>query len=126
MSDQRPPSATRQPISTVLIVHAAPDDFRLALEKRFPSIRFRWLTVDAGDIAPVLEETRPDAVFSIVTATFRGPAHRQAAIYPSVHWVHCGGSGYEHLLPLDLNRVVLTNCVGVLAPFLAETVIASA
>jgi phosphoglycerate dehydrogenase-like enzyme len=63
-------------------------------------------------------------VFSIVTATFRGPAHRQAATFPSVKWVHCGGSGYEHLLPLDLDRVVLTNCVGVLAPFLAETVIA--
>src|ERR1051325_10828394 len=53
-----------------------------------------------------------------------GPAHRQAAQFPSVKWVHCGGSGYEHLLPLDLNRVVLTNCVGVLAPFLAETVVA--
>ena len=62
--------------------------------------------------------------FSIVTATFRGPAHRQAATFPSVRWVHCGGSGYEHLLPLDFDRVVLTNCVGVLAPFLAETVIA--
>jgi phosphoglycerate dehydrogenase-like enzyme len=124
MSDPAAPSSTRHPISTVLIVHATPDDFRVALEEKYPSIRFHWLTADDRDIAPLLEETRPDAVFSIVTATFRGPAHRQAASYPSVQWVHCGGSGYEHLLPLDLNRVVLTNCVGVLAPFLAETVIA--
>src|SRR5262245_33033274 len=124
MSDLRPPSATRHPVSTVLVVHATPDDFRAALEKRFPAIRFHWLTVDVNDITPVLEETRPDAVFSLVTATFRAPARRQAANHPSVHWVHCGGSSYEHLLPLDLSRVVLTNCVGVLAPFLAESVIA--
>jgi phosphoglycerate dehydrogenase-like enzyme len=124
MTDLRTPAATRHPISTILIVHAQPDDFRAALEKRFPAIRFHWVTDDAGDIAPVLEATQPDAVFSIVTATFRGPAHRQAATFRSVRWIHCGGSGYEHLLPLDLDRVVLTNCVGVLAPFLAETVIA--
>ncbi len=124
MSDAPALNSTRHPISTVLIVHATPDDFRTALEEKYPSIRFHWLTSDDRDIAPLLEETRPDAVFSIVTATFRGPAHRQAANHPSVQWVHCGGSGYEHLLPLDLNRVVLTNCVGVLAPFLAETVIA--
>jgi D-2-hydroxyacid dehydrogenase (NADP+) len=124
MSDPAASNSTRHPVSTVMIVHATPDDFRIALEARFPAIRFRWVTADEGDITPLLEETRPDAVFSIVTATFRGPAHRQAATFPTVKWVHCGGSGYEHLLPLDLNRVVLTNCVGVLAPFLAETVIA--
>jgi phosphoglycerate dehydrogenase-like enzyme len=37
--------------------------------------------------------------------------------------VHCGGSGYDHLLPLDRARTVLSNCAGVLAPYLAETVI---
>jgi phosphoglycerate dehydrogenase-like enzyme len=124
MSDPAALNSKRHPVSTVLIVHATPDDFRVALEEKHPSIRFHWLTADDRDITPVLEETKPDAVFSIVTATFRGPAHRQAANFPSVKWVHCGGSGYEHLLPLDLDRVVLTNCVGVLAPFLAETVIA--
>lgn len=124
MSDFAAPNSTPHPVSTVMVVHATPEDFRVSLERRFPSIRFHFVTVDESDIAAILEETQADAVFSIVTATFRGPAHRQAATFPSVKWVHCGGSGYEHLLPLDLDRVVLTNCVGVLAPFLAETVIA--
>lgn len=124
MSDPAIQDSKPHAVSTVIIVHAAPDDFRGRLEARFPSVRFVWVTEDRHDIAPLLEETQPDALFSIVTATFRGPAHRQAATFPSVRWVHCGGSGYEHLLPLDRSRVVLTNCVGVLAPFLAETVIA--
>jgi phosphoglycerate dehydrogenase-like enzyme len=124
MSDPAIHDATPHPVSTLMIVHAAPDDFRVRLESRFPSVRFVWVTDDERDIAGLLEEERPEALFSIVTATFRGPAHRQAATFPTVRWVHCGGSGYEHLLPLDPGRVVLTNCVGVLAPFLAETVVA--
>lgn len=124
MTDTAVQDVTPQAVSTAMIVHAVPDDFRQRLEARFPSVRFIFVTDDDHDIAPLLEQERPDVVFSIVTATFRGPAHRQAATFPSVRWVHCGGSGYEHLLPLDFDRVVLTNCVGVLAPFLAETVIA--
>jgi phosphoglycerate dehydrogenase-like enzyme len=124
MTDTALHDATPHAVSTAMIVHAVPDDFRSRLAARFPAIRFVWVTDDDKDIAALLEQEKPDVVFSIVTATFRGPAHRQAAGFPSVKWVHCGGSGYEHLLPLDLNRVVLTNCVGVLAPFLAETVVA--
>ena len=124
MTDTAVHAVTPEAVSTAMIVHAAPDDFRQHLEARFPKVRFVYVTDDRHDIAPLLEQERPDVVFSIVTATFRGPAHRQAATFPSVRWVHCGGSGYEHLLPLDFDRVVLTNCVGVLAPFLAETVFA--
>ena len=46
----------------------------------------------------------------------RSPAH------PSVRWIQVGGSGYEHLAPWDAARVTVTNGVGVLAPYLAESV----
>src|SRR6478735_5023659 len=124
MTDTALLDVTHRSVSTAMIVHAALDDFQEQLAARFPAIRFVHVTDDRRDIGPLLERERPDIVFSIVTATFRGPAHRQAATFPTVKWVHCGGSGYEHLLPLAFDRVVLTNCVGVLAPFLAETVIA--
>jgi phosphoglycerate dehydrogenase-like enzyme len=49
--------------------------------------------------------------------------HRQVLLHPSVRYFHVGGSGFDHLLPLE-GEAVITNSAGVLAPFLAETVIA--
>jgi phosphoglycerate dehydrogenase-like enzyme len=43
--------------------------------------------------------------------------------FPSVIWFHNGGVGVDHLQPWETDRVTVTNCAGVLAPFLAETVL---
>ena len=112
----------RTPISRVVVVHDAPQDFRAAFEEKFPAIQFAWVAEENERAAGIIADADPQAVFTIVRSTFRGPSHHGAAHHKSVEWVHCGGSGYEHLLPLDPGKVVLTNCVGVLAPFLAETV----
>ena len=110
------------PIRSVVVLHRSPDDFRARLEAGFPAVKFTW--VDRLDrVEEALAAARPDAVFSIAQAGFRSDTHGIAASYETVRWVHCGGSGYDHLLPLDRGRTVLTNCAGVLAPYLAETVI---
>jgi phosphoglycerate dehydrogenase-like enzyme len=70
-----------------------------------------------------LAEHRPKAAFSIKSMTLGPDTHRPIIEAPSIRWLHVGGSGYEHVLGWDAERITLTNCAGVLAPFLAETVI---
>ena len=80
--------------------------------------------VDRADALPgALEAHRPEAVFSIKSLALGPETHRPILDAPSVRWLHVGGSGYEHVAGWDAGRITLTNCVGVLAPFLAETVI---
>jgi phosphoglycerate dehydrogenase-like enzyme len=80
--------------------------------------------VDRPDaLAAALTAHRPEAVFSINSPKLGGASHRPILDAPSVRWLHVGGSGYEHVLGWDAARLTVTNCAGVLAPFLAETVI---
>jgi phosphoglycerate dehydrogenase-like enzyme len=116
------PQSNRSAIRTVMVLFDQPDSFRRMLTQRCSEVRFRFVTrLDAVDAA--LVEDHPDAVFTIKHAGFQGEAHRRAAQHHSVRWVQVGGSGYDHLLPLAPGGVVLTNGRGVLAPFLAETVV---
>ena len=105
----------------VLVIHDRPEQLEGLLESRFPEQRFVYATSPAA-IGPALAEHDPEAVLSIGWSGFPGRTHRAAVEHPSVRWVQVGGSGYEHLLPWDPGRVQVTNAVGVLAPFLAETV----
>jgi phosphoglycerate dehydrogenase-like enzyme len=110
-------------IRSVLVIHDRPEDFRAMLEGRFPALRFTFAGTPES-VAPALAAGNPDAVFSIKQASFPAEAHRPAAAYPSVRWVQVGGSGYDHFLPWPRRDIKVSNCAGVLAPFLAETVIA--
>lgn len=105
----------------VLIVWDRPGDFQDLLARRFPSVNFEY-AASVGAVQGVLERTKPEIVFSMKHARFPIECHRMAAAAPGVRWVQVGGSGYEHLSPVDLSGVVLTNAAGVLAPFLAETI----
>jgi len=80
--------------------------------------------VDRADALPgALAAHRPEAVFAIKSLALGPQTHRPILDAPSVRWLHVGGSGYEHVAGWDAGRITLTNCTGVLAPFLAETVI---
>ena len=80
--------------------------------------------VDRADALPgALAAHRPEAVFAIKSMALGGQTHRPILDAPSVRWLHVGGSGYEHVAGWDTGRMTVTNCAGVLAPFLAETVI---
>ncbi len=106
----------------VLVIHDHPEDVDEFLRERFPGQRFEYAT-NAEAVRPALAAHDPEVVLSLGYSGFPGRSHRPAVEHPSVRWVHVGGSGYEHLAPWDTARVQVTNSVGVLSPFLAETVI---
>jgi phosphoglycerate dehydrogenase-like enzyme len=110
------------PITSVAVLHATPDDFRHTLEGAHPDVKFHWIS-DLEQVDAVMSSAQPDAVFAIRKTGFGGPPHRRAAFFPGVRWVHVGGSGYEHLLPIERTDVYVTNGRGVMAPFVAETAI---
>ena len=105
----------------VLVLHDRPEDFRDLLEVRFPDLPIAYACAP-DEVQGALESLRATIVFSIKHPGFPGPTHRPIMTFPSVEWVQVGGSGYEHLLPWDGGRLRVTNCAGVLAPYLAETV----
>lgn len=112
----------RTPIRTVLVIHDNKDQVRPVFEERAGDVAVHYVS-DLDQLGPVLEKTKPEAVFSISQSTFKGSAHRPAIDYPSVRWFHVAGSGYEYIVPWDHQRVTVTNGLGILAPFLAETVL---
>lgn len=48
---------------------------------------------------------------------------RFAGLYPSVRWFHVGGSGIDKMFPWCSENAIMTNGAGVLARYLAETVL---
>ena len=108
----------------VLVLHDRPEDFCDLLASRFPDVTVAYATA-AGEVPEALERLRPEVVFSIKHPGFPPAGHRPAVDFPTVRWFQVGGSGYEHILPWDGERLTVTNCAGVLAPFQAETVIAA-
>jgi phosphoglycerate dehydrogenase-like enzyme len=106
----------------ILVVHDQPAECRDVLAARFPDLPIVYAASPA-EVVPALETHRPEAAFTIKHAGFPGEAQRPVVDFPSVRWVQVGGSGYDHFLPWDASRLTLTNCAGVLARFLAETIL---
>lgn len=113
--------AVAQPI---LVLHDRPEELRDLFDDT-PFGSSVHYGANAGEVLEALSRVRPEIVFSIKHSGFPGPAHRPAIEAPSVRWVQVGGSGFEHFAPWDPTRVTVTNCAGVLAPFLAETILAA-
>ena len=107
----------------LLVLHDQPDEVADVLGRRLPGVPVCFAP-RPEDVRPALATHEPTVVFSIKHGGFPGPAHRPAALHPSVRWLHVGGSGVEHLAPWP-DRVQVTNSAGVLAPFLAETALAA-
>ncbi len=110
----------RSPIHTVLVVHKDMEEVRPVLGQRAGEVSVHYVS-ELDQIAPTLERVKPEAIFSISQSTFSGAAQRATIDYPTVRWFHVGGSGYEYIVPWDHERVTVTNGLGILAPFLAET-----
>ncbi len=105
----------------VLVIFDRPAMFRDMLEQRFPDLEFAYATEPAAVLAQ-LESGGPEVVFSIKYPDFPGEGHAPILRAPNLEWLQVGGSGYEHFVPWDANRIVLTNAAGVLSRHLAETV----
>lgn len=114
-------SAARSESPAVLVLFSDTADIRDLLDDRFPNLAISYANSTEA-ISDTLERVRPEVVFSIKDSGFAGDVHRKAIQFPSVRWFHVGGSGYEHVVPWDPDKVTVTNGAGVLARFLAETV----
>jgi len=110
----------RPPIKTILACHKFPDEIKSVLDQRAHGVTIRYLS-DPETLDSALDQCKPDAVFSISQSVFHGSHLRAAIDYPTVRWFHVGGSGYEYVVPWDQDRVTVTNGLGILASFLAET-----
>lgn len=106
----------------IFVVYENALDLKPLLEQRFPNLAFHYVN-EPEMLRPDLETLQPEIVFSIKGPGFSADHHRPIGTFPSVRWIHVGGSGYDHLIPWDRDRITMTNCAGVLARHLAETVI---
>jgi phosphoglycerate dehydrogenase-like enzyme len=112
---------SRKPIKSVLVMHASASELRSIFDQRLSKIDVYYVD-KPGKVKATLEDVNPDAVFAIHQPSLSGGIHREAAMYTSVRWFHVGGSGIDQLLPWPGDDTVITNCAGVLAKYLAETV----
>ncbi len=106
----------------ILVAHLRLDEVRPVIEGTFPEAPVRYVN-DAGDIERALREHDPEVAFTIKDEGFTGSLHKAVVDHPGLRWFHVGGSGYEHLQPWNADELLVTNSAGVLAPYLAETVI---
>ena len=105
----------------VLIAHDQAELYLDHFSKRFPNVDYR-VAGNAADIRTLQADWSPTVAYSCTTHTFARNEHQSIQDLPSIQWIHVGGSGYEHFDGRDQNRIRLSNGVGVLAPFLADTV----
>jgi phosphoglycerate dehydrogenase-like enzyme len=110
-------------IDSVLVLHDSPDEIRPRLERDCPGTRLH-LAKSGEEALSALTLHNPDAVFSVQHRTFSGAYLRSIMSYRSVRWFHAGGSGVDYLLPWPRTDLRVSSGAGVLAAYLAETVIA--
>ncbi len=108
----------------ILILHDRAHLYLQQLQQRFPQQKFS-VCADPQQVPAALEAHRPQVVLSFKCAGLPGPAHRPAVNYPTVKWLQVCGAGFEHLLPLAREDVIITNATGVLSDFMAESVLGS-
>jgi phosphoglycerate dehydrogenase-like enzyme len=105
----------------LLIAHANADAWLGELETRFPGIEHRVVrTPEALDESATFAA---DIAYSCVTDGFQRESHGRLRGRRGLAWVHVGGSGFEHMAGSGPSGPLLTNGAGVLAPFLAETLL---
>lgn len=114
--------AMRESIQSVLVLHDQPSQLQGILEAQHPQVDV-YYAQDTVQVQTILEEHNPQACFSINCPVLPPSTMRMAGLHPSVKWFHVGGSGIDKMLPWSKDNALMTNGAGVLAQYLAETVI---
>lgn len=111
------------PEPVLLVAHENAEIWLAELKARFPGLDHHVArTAEALDAARHLA---PTIAYSCVTDGFARMAHGRLRDWPSLAWIHVGGSGFDHFAGRSAAGPTLTNGAGVLAPFLAETLLAA-
>jgi len=110
---------TEKPV--VLLHTDNTEEARSELERHHPDLTI--VTCDTyEDLPAMLESTGAEVVFTVRFSGARFP--RQAVVESeTVKWVSVGGSGTDHLVPWDTDRVTVTNSAGVAADMMAQYVL---
>ena len=108
----------------LLLVHEHAEGWLDRLRRRFPDLEVE-VCARPDRLPGLLATFRPTMAYSCKTAGIPGSAHRPLLDCPTLCWLHVGGSGYDHLAGWETRPLLLTNSRGVLAPFLAEAVMAA-
>ena len=95
------------------------------LRRRHPDAEISICT-DYPSLPHLLEEHRPEALYTVRFAGTPGFPRPAILAAPSLRWVSVGGSGTDHLAPWDPARLTVTNAAGVGAPTMAQYAIAAA
>ena len=106
----------------LLIAHERADLYLDLLRRRFPGLPIEACARPEA-LPGLLERFRPTIAYGCKTERFDGPAQRPLIGCPSLRWLHVGGSGFDHLLGWDEERLLVTNSRGVLGPYLAEVAV---
>jgi phosphoglycerate dehydrogenase-like enzyme len=109
----------------LIVFYDRPERLLDILRSRAPDAEIACCT-DYGALADLLDEHRPEMLYTIKFAS--KSAYPRAAILatPSLRWVSVGGSGADHLAPWDPKRLTVTNSAGVGASSMAQYAIAAA
>jgi len=107
----------------LLIAHENADGWLAELKRRWPGLE-PHVARTADELERLADEPF-DIAYSCVTDGFPRQHHGRVRRQRGLRWLQIGGSGYDHLLPFPETGLILTNAAGVLAPVLAETVLAA-
>ncbi len=110
------------PLKDILILHAFSEHLKGILEAQFTQLNFHYAE-NTEQTERLLAQVNPQAVFSISHEKLPAKLLRETGLYPSVKWYHVAGSGIDKMLPWTAENAVMTNGAGVLARYLAETVL---
>jgi phosphoglycerate dehydrogenase-like enzyme len=102
-----------------ILVHSdRPQFFLERLRARFPAAEASGCDSYAG-LGQSISAAEPSIVLSHKFEDRTYPA-RVVVDAPSLRWIHCGGTGVDHFVPWDPDRLTVTNSPGVAAVVMAE------
>jgi phosphoglycerate dehydrogenase-like enzyme len=105
----------------VLVMHDEPDRYAQTLKEKFPDLPIEFCR-DAAGRRDLAERFDPTVLFSWKSKQIPAAAQREVIARNAIRWVHVGGVGFDHLMPLSgVYRV--TNSRGVLSTLMMETVL---
>ena len=105
----------------IVVCYEDANEAQDVLAKRLAGERVHYIE-KPETLAQALADIAPEIAFTLKSDGMPGPALRQTMDCRSLRWVYVGGSGYDHLLPLDNPSITVSNAAGVLASHLAENV----
>jgi len=93
--------------SPILVLAPDPEKLKPAFAGKIDPAAVCYLA-DLYVVISTAAELSPAIVLMFRDTVFDGPEFRTLAHHGSVKWVHVSGSGYDHILPLERDDLLIT------------------